>query len=308
MFKTILLTGAQGQVGHALSQAFDGFNFANKHHTSSMCLPKVVKLSRAELDLSSIDAIRHTVQIIKPDLIINTAAYTAVDKAETEADMAFAINATAPQILAEEAAKLNAKLIHFSTDYVYDGKKTKQYVESDPTQPLSVYGKSKLAGEEAIRHVGPQHLIFRTAWVYGAIGHNFMKTIVRLSQTRDALKIVSDQFGTPTSSVSIANAMIKVLLNWQQQSGIYHLVNQGETTWHGFAQEIVTQYIAQQKLPHLILRPENILPITTAEYPLPAARPANAQLNTNRLNADFGVQLSVWQNALSSVLQSLPNT
>lgn len=308
MNQTILLTGVHGQVGAALSRALDAFNALNP-----MCLSKdvkltVVKLSRAELDLSNADAIRHVIQSVKPTMIINPAAYTAVDKAESEPDLAFAINATAPRVMAEEAAKLQAKLIHFSTDYVYDGKKATPYVESDETNPLSVYGQTKLAGEEAIRLVDSQHLIFRTSWVFGNDGHSFMKTILRLSETREVLNIVADQYGAPTSSERIAEATIAVLQNWQQQSGVYHLVNSGETSWHGFAKEIVTQYRALEKNPQLKISPNAILPIATAEYPLPAPRPANSRLNTEKLRNDFGVELCVWQKALSLVLERLPNT
>jgi dTDP-4-dehydrorhamnose reductase len=303
MNQTILLTGVHGQVGAALSRGFDALSASHP-----MCLSKVVKLTRAELDLRNVDAIRQIIQTVKPTIIINPAAYTAVDKAESEPDLAFAINATAPRILAEEAAKLQAKLIHFSTDSVYDGKKTTPYIESDETNPLSVYGKTKLAGEAAIRLVSGQHLIFRTSWVYGNDGHNFMKTILRLSQSRESLDIVADQYGAPTSSESIADATIATLQNWQQQSGVYHLVNEGETTWHGFAKEIVLQYFALTKTPQLKVIPNAISPISTAEYPLPASRPANSRLNTEKLRNDFGVELCVWQKALSFVLERLPNT
>ncbi|MEK9825554.1 MAG: dTDP-4-dehydrorhamnose reductase, partial [Methylotenera sp.] len=189
-FKKILLTGVNGQVGRALELAFARHNIPVK------------ALDRAALDLTDAEAIRHTLQEFQPDLIINPAAYTAVDKAESEPDLAYAINAQAPQVLAEEAVKISARLIHFSTDYVYAGNRQGVYVETDITQPLSVYGKSKLAGEEAIRNSGVQHLIFRTSWVYGAYGKNFMNTILRLAAEREALRIVADQYGAPTSSHS----------------------------------------------------------------------------------------------------------
>jgi dTDP-4-dehydrorhamnose reductase len=300
--ETILLIGAHGQVGMALSRAYDAITT-----NAPMCLPKVVKLSREVLDLSNVDAIRQVVQSVKPNIIINAAAYTAVDQAQTERELAFAINATATKVIAEEAKKCQAKLIHYSTDYVYDGTKSGVYHESDTTNPLSVYGQSKLAGEDAIREVGGAHLIFRTSWVYGADGHNFMKTILRLSQSREMLNIVADQFGAPTSAKSIAQATLDVIAHWQQQSGTYHLVNDGETSWHGFAQDIVTQYLACNKTPFLLLTPENILPISTEEYPLPAPRPRNSRLNTDKLKQDFGVILDSWQMGLNEVLTTLPN-
>lgn len=300
--ETILLIGAHGQVGMALSRAYDAITT-----NAPMCLPKVVKLSREGLDLSNVDAIRQVVQSVKPNIIINAAAYTAVDQAQTERESAFAINATATKVIAEEAKKCQAKLIHYSTDYVYDGTKSGVYHESDTTNPLSVYGQSKLAGEDAIREVGGAHLIFRTSWVYGEDGHNFMKTILRLSQSRETLNIVADQFGAPTSAKSIAQATLDVIAHWQQQSGTYHLVSDGETSWHGFAQDIVTQYLACNKTPFLLLTPENILPISTEEYPLPAPRPRNSRLNTDKLKQDFGVILDSWQMGLNEVLTTLPN-
>lgn len=292
-FKKILLTGVNGQVGHALQQAFA------KHAVD------IVALDRFQLDLTDISAIRSVVQIIEPDLIINPAAYTAVDKAEAEPDLAYAINATAPQVLAEEAAKLNARLIHFSTDYVYAGNKQNVYLETDLTQPLSVYGKSKLAGEEAIRAVGVRHLIFRTSWVYGAYGKNFMKTILRLAAERDELRVVVDQFGAPTSSNSIAQAVLAVIDTWQHQTGTYHLVNAGETSWHGFAQAIIEEYARLNLTPSLKVSAQHIHAITTQDYPTPAARPANSRLDCEKLKQDFGVTLAGWRLALIAELQLL---
>jgi len=289
-FKKIVLTGVNGQVGHALQQAFAQQNIP------------VIALDRAQLDLIDAQAIRSVVREYQPDLIINPAAYTAVDKAESEPDLAYAINAQAPQVLAEEAAKIGARLIHFSTDYVYSGTQSNPYVEQDPTQPLSVYGKSKLAGEEAIRASGVQHLIFRTSWVYGAYGKNFMNTILRLAAEREALRIVADQYGAPTSSHSIADAVLAVLKVWTRQSGTYHLVNAGETTWHGFAQAIVENYAKLGLMPPLKTAVQNIQAITTQEYPTPAARPENSRLNCEKLKRDFGVMLPHWREALQSEL------
>jgi len=305
MFKTILLTGVNGQVGHALASALEN-TFANSPNTTKkMCLQKVVKLDRHALDLTDADAIRRAVQSIKPDLIINPAAYTAVDKAESEPELAFAVNATAPKILAEEAAKLGAKLIHFSTDYVYDGKKSGAYTEDDATNPLSIYGKSKLAGEAAILETGVQYLIFRTSWVYGAYGKNFFKTILRLAAERESLSIVADQFGAPTSSTSIAEATLKLMQVWNEQAGIYHLVNAGETTWHGFATAIVEEYQHLALSPALKTTINNILPITTQDFPTLAMRPTNSRLSCEKLGRDFSFEIGVWQKALSMELQAL---
>ena len=291
MYKKILLTGVNGQVGHALQRALSE---QNVHYIS---------LDRTQLDLSDTDAIRRSVQTIKPDLIINPAAYTAVDKAESEPELAYAINAAAPQVLAQEAEKIGARLIHFSTDYVYSGTKSAPYVEEDPTQPLSVYGKSKLAGEDAIRAVGAPHLIFRTSWVYGAYGKNFMKTILRLAAERDELRIVADQFGAPTSSSSIADAVLAAMGLWNNElAGTYHLVNAGKTSWHGFATAIVQEYNRMQlagNLPLLKVNPANIQAITTQEYPTPAVRPANSCLDCSKLARDFSVTLADWREALT---------
>ena len=300
MHKKILLTGIHGQVGNALQRAFSKDNaFAGT----------VVSMDRSQLNLADQNAIRHAVQTIKPDLIINPAAYTAVDKAESEPELAYAINAVAPQVLAEEAARVGARLIHFSTDYVYAGTKVGAYVEEDATQPLSVYGKSKLAGEDAIRSTGLQHLIFRTSWVYGAYGKNFLNTILRLAAERDELRIVADQLGAPTSSTSIANAVLAVMGHWQNELvGTYHMVNAGQTTWHGFAMAIVEEYNRIQMahgLPLLKASPENIHAISTQQYPTPAVRPANSCLDCTKLATDFSVRLPDWHVALIAELQAL---
>ncbi len=300
MYQKILLTGVNGQVGHELQKAFSQNNaFAGS----------VISLDRNQLDLTDQEAIRRAVATIQPDLIINPAAYTAVDKAESEPELAYAINAIAPQILAEEAAKTGARIIHFSTDYVYAGNKVGAYVEEDATQPLSVYGKSKLAGEGAVRAAGAEHLIFRTSWVYGAYGKSFMKTILRLAGERDELRVVADQVGTPTSSSSIAHAVLSVLENWQAGlTGIYHLVNAGHTSWHGFALAIVEEYNRIQMahgLPLLKARPEHIHAISTQEYPTPAVRPANSVLDCSKLEKDFAVTLPHWHAALITELQAL---
>ena len=296
--RKILLTGVNGQVGHALKSKF-------LQH-------EVIALSREQLDLTKAHDIRRIIRDIKPDLIINPAAYTAVDKAESEPELAFAINATAAQILAEEAARLNAALIHFSTDYVYDGTKSGFYDETDAVNPVSVYGKSKLAGEDAILAVGLPYLILRTSWVYGAYGKNFLKTILRLGAERDNLRIVADQFGAPTSSESIANGVVQLVDVWQphqeNQTGIYHFTNTGETSWHGFSCEIINEYnrlSSDKNWPALKAGVENIAAISTAEYPTPAARPANSKLDNSKFKQVFDVELPRWQAGLQQVMQAL---
>lgn len=292
--KKVLLTGINGQVGYALLPQLADFD--------------LIGLSRNQLDLTDVDAIRHTVRAVKPDLIINPAAYTAVDKAESEADLAYAINATAPQILAEEAGKVGSALIHFSTDYVYDGDKPKAYVENDAVNPCSVYGASKLAGEEAIRQVGIPHLILRTSWVYGAYGKNFLNTILRLASERDSLGIVADQFGAPTSSTSIAMALKALLSKWEPAgnfNGTYHFTNAGLTSWHGFASEIVKQYQALAKQPPLKIRAADIAELTTEDYPTPAARPKNSSLDNSKLKQAFDIALPSWQEGLQMVMRQL---
>jgi dTDP-4-dehydrorhamnose reductase len=302
----ILLTGVNGQVGHALEAKLDAAS-------RPVVLHEVIALSRAGLDLSDVDAIRRAVRETQPELIINPAAYTAVDKAESEPELAYAINATAPQVLAEEAARIGAALIHFSTDYVYDGSKQGKYVESDAVNPISVYGKSKLAGETAIRQVGLPHLILRTSWVYGAYGKNFLKTILRLAAERDSLRVVADQWGAPTSSESIADAVTRLIGAWNTenaaQTGVYHFTNAGETNWHGFATAIVAEYEALQaerNWPALKAKQMDIQPIGTADYPTPAVRPANSRLDNSKLNNTFDIALSDWRDALRQVMRQLP--
>jgi dTDP-4-dehydrorhamnose reductase len=299
--KKILLTGINGQVGHAI---------AAQLQQQLMTEVELVCCTRQQLDLSQPEQIRQVIRQVKPDLIINPAAYTAVDQAETERELAFAINATAPQIIAEEAARLNAALIHFSTDYVYDGSKSTAYLETDAVNPVSVYGASKLAGEQAIAEVGLPHLILRTSWVYGSYGKNFLKTIIRLAQSREQLRIVADQHGAPTADIAIAEAVTQLIERWQplnaEQAGIYHLVNHGETTWYGFASEIVAQYQAlalQQGWPALALK--ELQAISSAEYPTPARRPQNSRLVTNKLAQVFGLSLLDWEMSLKRVMASL---
>ncbi|MFM9912113.1 MAG: dTDP-4-dehydrorhamnose reductase [Methylophilaceae bacterium] len=281
-----LLIGSNGQVGFELQRSLKG---------------EVIALNSQQLDLADTAAIRRTVSATKPNLIVNAAAYTAVDKAESEPELTFAINATAPQVLAEEAHKLNALLVHYSTDYVFDGSKVGAYVETDPTNPQSVYGKSKLAGEQAIQAVGGHHLIFRTSWVYGTRGKNFLLTILRLAQERDHLRVVADQIGAPTWCRSIAEATASAVSKWDaEKSGLYHLSCGGQTSWHGFAQAILQKYPKPLKA-----TADDVETIATEQYPLPAKRPANSVLDNGKLQSVFYVGLPDWQQALLMTLDEL---
>jgi dTDP-4-dehydrorhamnose reductase len=293
----ILVFGSHGQIGWELAR-------------SLLPLGHVIAVSREQVDLMDMAALCKTVQSARPTLIVNAAAYTAVDKAEIEIDTAIKINAVAPSILAEEAARIGALLIHYSTDYVFDGNSAKPYTETDATLPLSVYGRSKLAGEQAITASGCDHLILRTSWVYGARGNNFMRTMLRLAREQTSLRVVSDQTGAPTWSRWIADATAQIAFQAQQKrsaqtfaSGIYHLTNSGTTTWHGFASEIISGY--RQLHPQTPLTVQNIEAITTAEYPTPAHRPANSRLNCERITRDYGIACPDWKDALALCLQEL---
>jgi dTDP-4-dehydrorhamnose reductase len=293
----ILVLGSRGQVGWELAR-------------SLLPLGRVTALGREELDIGDVDALQRTVRACQPDLIVNAAAYTAVDKAETEKEAAFAINAVAAGILAEEARNCKALLIHYSTDYVFDGLAIRPYCETDSTNPQSVYGRSKLAGEEAIAAIGGDHLILRTSWVYGARGHNFLRTILRLAHERDHLRIVADQIGAPTWSRWIADATAQIARQALQaqvenrfNSGLYHLTCAGETSWHGFASAIVEEYRNMPSAGKLAV--QNIEPITTAEYPLPAKRPANSRLDCSKLSADFGIAAPDWRQALRLCMEDV---
>jgi dTDP-4-dehydrorhamnose reductase len=292
----ILLTGKNGQVGFELQRALAP-------------LGEIAAVDVQECDLSSPDAIRKLVAEVKPQVIINPAAYTAVDKAESEPALAQAINATAPGIFGQEAARLGALVIHYSTDYIFDGTKAGAYVEGDATNPQSVYGQTKLAGEQALQASGADHLIFRTSWVFGALGANFAKTMLRLAAERDSLKIVADQFGAPTSAALLADITAQVLGQFKRQGradfpfGLYHLVAGGCTSWHLYAQTVLRAALAAGKPLKLALA--DVLPIATADYPLPAPRPANSRLDTTRLQQTFGLELPGWEQGLDHVLQQI---
>jgi dTDP-4-dehydrorhamnose reductase len=283
----ILVLGRSGQVGTALTQSLQG-------------LGELIALDRAQLDLTNPDAIRTTLREIQPQILINAAAYTAVDAAESDQAMAFQINAVAPRVMAEESERLGAALIHYSTDYVFDGGKQGAWMEDDATAPLSVYGHSKLAGEQAITDVGGTHLILRTSWVYGLHGKNFLLTMLKLAESRDSLAIVDDQIGAPTWALTIADATSAIIRDAGESaqlaalSGIYHLCAGGHTSWFGFAQAIFSHASVQRK--------PQLRPITTAEYPTPAQRPHNSILNTDKFRRSFG-DLPTWDDALQTCLQ-----
>ncbi|MGC7839438.1 dTDP-4-dehydrorhamnose reductase [Pseudomonas wayambapalatensis] len=284
----ILVCGRNGQVAQALQQALAG-------------LGELHLLGRDQLDLAQPEAMREPLRQLAPDLIINAAAHTAVDQAESEAPLAYAINAEGPRVLAEEAARLGTPLIHYSTDYVFDGNKTTPYVEDDPVHPLGVYGQSKLAGEQAIAAVGAQHLILRTSWVYSLHGRNFLLTMQRLLQERPQLKVVDDQIGAPTWAGTIAASTRALIERWQAGQagawGTYHLTAQGKTSWFGFAQAIAEQLKARG------LPCAELLPIPSSEYPTPARRPLNSRLDCSRLAREWQVSQPHWQQALIDCLK-----
>jgi dTDP-4-dehydrorhamnose reductase len=280
----ILLTGRDGQVGWELARLLPA-------------LGEVTAFSRAELDLASPDAIVERVRAVKPDVIVNAAAYTAVDKAETEREQAMLVNAAGPGFLAAEARACGALLVHYSTDYVFDGTKPSPYVESDATNPVSVYGKSKLAGERAIQAVGSPHLILRTSWVYAARGRNFLLTMLKLGREKPMLRVVDDQRGAPTWAHDIAATTVALLQARDSESGVYHLTAGGTTTWCGFAREIFR--IAGIATP--------VEPITTAEYPTPAKRPANSVLSNEKMKNTFKVSLPSWGESLERCLAERPS-
>jgi dTDP-4-dehydrorhamnose reductase len=289
----ILLIGKEGQIGGELSSLLQP-------------LGKLTVFGEKDLDLTQEDLIREKLRDVQPHVIVNAAAYTAVDQCEEEPELALAINATAPTILAEEAKKLGAAMVHFSTDYVFDGKKQEPYTEEDSPNPLGVYGRTKLAGDEAIQSADLPHLIFRTAWVYGRKGKNFLLTIQRLAKERDELKIVDDQIGSPTWCRTIAQTTANILTQvlpqdspgnlsrFDQASGLYNLVCSGQTSWFGFAQAILEASSSSHDT--------KLIPIPTSEYPTPAKRPSNSALSTEKLRSAFGIVPPAWDVTLKYCL------
>jgi len=293
--KRILILGRVGQVGWELRRKL-------------ACLGNIVSFDYPEIDFTRPESLRDAIYKTEPQVIVNAVAYTAVDKAETEQDLAMAINGIAPGVLAELALEMGSLLIHYSTDYVFDGTGFVARHEADTPGPLNVYGRTKLAGDEAIQTSGCEHLIFRTSWVYGARGNNFLLTMLRLAKERDHLQIVSDQIGSPTTAECIAQATSDVLaqiLTQQRRgigmrSGIYNVTNGGETSWHGFAQQIFA--FAHEALGTPV--PE-LEAVPTSQFPRPAARPMNSRLSQQKLADVFGVQLPSWQNGLELVIEAL---
>jgi len=291
----ILIVGGTGQLGLELQHSFAGTN-------------PMVAVDREVVDLRVPDQIRSIVRSVKPDIILNSAAYTAVDRAESEPEIAAAINTRAPRILAEEALQAGALLVHYSTDYVFDGSKEEPWTETDAPNPLNAYGAGKLGGEEAIRQAGGRYLIFRTSWVYGPHGKNFLLTMLRLGRERDELSVVDDQFGAPTTSMELARATRTIVDgvlagefgSEQEWAGLYHMTCSGATSWYGFAEAIfarATELLGGRK-------PE-VNAIPTSAYPTPATRPRNSVLSNAKLQARFGLRLLVWQEALDLVMQQI---
>jgi len=280
----ILITGVNGQVGHALMQEL------TEH--------ELIGLTRQDCDLTNLDQIKQVIDHHQPELIINPAAYTKVDQAEDEPELAFKINRDAPKVMAEKAREYHIPFIHFSTDYVFDGEKKEAYVENDPTHPLGVYGHSKCAGEEAIQEVGGLTYILRTSWVYSNIGHNFFHTMKRLSQERDELKVVADQFGVPTSNQFIAE-QIKFIIPQlhENNTGTYHLVPDGSCSWYDFTKEIIGQTNSQFNLEHLHA-------IQTHEFPTKTKRPTNSILNNAKIKQTFNLSFKSWQEQLNSIIHA----
>ncbi|AMR79529.1 dTDP-4-dehydrorhamnose reductase [Cupriavidus nantongensis] len=293
----ILLTGSNGQVGFELRR-------------SLAPLGRIAALDRATCDLAYSSRIRDLVRRIRPDVIVNAAAYTAVERAEGEAELAFAVNAVAAGTLAEEARALGAMLVHYSTDYVYDGTKDSPYVETDRTNPLSVYGKSKAAGDENILATGAAALILRTSWVAGAHGSNFAATVLSRAREQARLRVVADQHGAPTSAALVADVTAHILARYWLfgrretfPTGIYHLAADGVTTWHGYATEVLLRAACYGVA--LKARPEDVEAILTAQYPADALRPANSRLDTTKLRCTFGIHLPPWQEGVHHVLEQI---
>jgi len=294
----ILLLGKNGQVGWELQRSLSPLGeliALDRHVVDGLCG-----------DLSDLDALRATIRQVKPDVIVNAAAYTAVDKAESETELADRVNGQASQVMAEEATTLGAWLIHYSTDYVFSGQGSLPWKESDPVAPVNHYGASKLAGEQAITASGCKHLIFRTSWVYGARGNNFAKTMLRLAKDRETLSVIADQIGAPTGADLIADVTalaIQQVLQRPELSGLYHLAASGEVSWHGYASHVIS--FARDSGEQLAVTAIN--PIETTAYPTPARRPLNSRLNTQKLRDNFSLHLPGWQSGVTRMLREILN-
>ncbi len=288
----ILVTGSKGQLGHEL--LIQGNNSGYE----------ILPADLPELDITDKTQVKHRLERFQPSFVVNAAAYTNVDKAETEQNFAFAVNRDGPANLAEACAKLEIPLIHISTDFIFDGKKSSPYIESDPVSPLSVYGKSKQEGENEVRSRLKKHIILRTAWLYGVHGQNFVKTMLRLGREKEVISVVSDQFGSPTSAADLAEAVLQIIsrikysdnINW----GTYHYCGHGITTWHVFAKEIIN--LAKHYIP---IKTITVKPISTAEYPTRATRPCFSALDCNLIKKNFGINIKPWQDSLKTVIRQV---
>jgi dTDP-4-dehydrorhamnose reductase len=294
----ILLFGKGGQVGWELQRSLSplGELIALDNDSTELCG-----------DFTNLPGLADTIRTVRPDVIVNAAAHTAVDKAESEPELARTINALAPEVLATESAQLGAWLVHYSTDYVFDGSGSTPWVETDPTGPLSEYGRNKLEGEQLIAAANPRHLIFRTSWVYAARGGNFAKTMLRLAQERDKLTVINDQIGAPTGADLLADITAHAIRQVFQQeeltettAGIYHLVAAGETNWFEYAKHVLAQ--AKQAQPAIEFKVTDIQPVPTSAFPTPARRPHNSRLNTAKLQRTFGLTLPHWQLGVNRML------
>ncbi len=293
----ILLLGKSGQVGWELqrSLAVLGRVTALNHDSTEHCG-----------DFTNPEGVRETVRALRPDVIVNAAAHTAVDKAESEPEIARLLNATTPGVLAEEAARLGAWLVHYSTDYVFDGSGTRPWVETDAPAPLSVYGATKLEGEQHIQQTGCRHLILRTSWVYAARGSNFAKTMLRLGSERERLTVIDDQWGAPTGADLLADVTAHAVRHLQSRpgdGGLYHCVAGGETTWHSYAKYVLEH--ARQAQPAIELKATEVAPVPTSAFPTPARRPHNSRLDTTRLQTTFGLVLPPWQQGVARMLTEI---
>ena len=293
----ILLLGKNGQVGWELQRSLAplGELIALDRHSTDFCG-----------DLSNLQGLAATVQTVRPDVIVNAAAHTAVDKAESEPELARLINALAPGVLAQEADKMGALLVHYSTDYVFDGSGTKPWLETDSPAPLSVYGQTKLEGEQLIQAACAKHLIFRTSWVYAARGGNFAKTMLRLGSERERLTVIDDQWGAPTGAELIADVTAHAVcqaLERPQDAGLYHLAAGGEATWNGYAKHVIAQAGRAQSAINLAVK--EVASVPTSAFPTPAKRPHNSRLDTARLQATFGLTLPVWQCGVDRMLAEI---
>jgi len=293
----ILLLGKNGQVGWELQRSLAplGELMALDRHSTDFCG-----------DLTNLQGLAETMRAVRPDVIVNAAAHTAVDKAESEPDLARTLNATAPGVLAQEAHKLGAWLVHYSTDYVFDGSGSQPWRETDTPAPLNVYGQTKLEGEQLIARHCHKHLIFRTSWVYAARGGNFAKTMLRLGSERERLTVIDDQWGAPTGADLLADVTAHAIRQLQQRpqdAGLYHLVAGGETTWHAYAKYVISH--AQQAQAAIKIKANDVAPVPTSAFPTPATRPLNSRLDTSRLQATFGLRLPPWQEGVARMLTEI---